>query len=320
MFWNEFSASREPLLNCVYQSNNVFVICEQERLDEENLKDAFQNLAARYKTIMYTSQTALGLSVSMLVVVIGLAACAVNPDTRRTSFNSIPAAEEREMGSFLHTLVTAQMKVVSTPQHTNRVQRVGKRLTSGLVAPHADWKFIVVEGDEFNAFTLPGGTIGVYTGLLNRIEGDDLLAAVMGHEVAHAMLRHPTEKISAAYTGNKIGQMISSPLGIVLSAEEKKLLGYKNIFRTMAMTDLLDRPVNQKRELEADAEGMRLMARAGYAPKAAIHLWGFMSDLDRQYGRGVASFLSSHPGGTRRLEFLAIRLPEAERLYQTAKR
>lgn len=269
---------------------------------------------------MHPSRAALSLSLSMLAAVIGLAACAVNPDTRRTSFNTIPAAEEREMGSFLHTVVTAQMKVVSTPQHTSRVQRVGHRLTSGLVAPHADWKFIVIEGDEFNAFTLPGGTIGVYTGLLNRIEDDDLLAAVMGHEVAHAMLRHPTEKISAAYTGDKIGQMISSPLAIVLSPEEKKLMSYKNIFRTTAIADLLDRPVSQKRELEADAEGMRLMARAGYDPKAAIGLWGFMSDLDRQHGRGVASFLSSHPGGARRLEFLAIRLPEAERIYQTAKR
>ncbi|MBV6501919.1 MAG: Beta-barrel assembly-enhancing protease [Prosthecobacter sp.] len=268
-----------------------------------------------------TCSCAAAFSASMPALILTLVvACTTNPDTRRTSFNAMPVAEEREMGKFLHTMVTAQMKVVHDDGRAGRVQRVGRRLTQGLRAPHAEWRFLVVEGTEFNAFTLPGGTIGVYTGLLDKLEGDDLLAAVMGHEVAHAMLRHPTEKLGGSYVGARIGEMISSPLAVVLSPEQKKLMHYKNLFRTMSITDLLDRPINQKRELEADAEGMRLMARAGYDPKAAIALWGVMSDLERRYGRGVASFLSSHPGGTRRLEFLAIRLPEAERLYQASKR
>jgi predicted Zn-dependent protease len=264
---------------------------------------------------------AIALSAPMLTMSLTvLVACTTNPDTRRTSFNAMPAAEEREMGRFLHTMVTAQMKVIEDPRHVGRLQRVGRRLTQGLAAPHAEWRFLVVEGKEFNAFTLPGGTIGVYTALLDALEGDDLLAAVLGHEVAHAMLRHPAEKLSSAYVGTRIGEMISSPLAVVLSPEQKKLMHYKNLLRTVSITDLLDRPINQKRELEADAEGMRLMARAGYDPKAAVALWGVMSDLERRHGHGVASFLSSHPGGTRRLEFLAIRLPEAERLYQASRR
>lgn len=88
------------------------------------------------------------------------------------------------------------------------------------------------------------------------------------------MLRHPTEKLGGSYVGAKIGEMISSPLAVVLSLEQKKPMHDKNLFCTMSITDLLDRPSNQKRELEADAEGMRLMARAGYDAKAAIDLWG----------------------------------------------
>ncbi len=109
------------------------------------------------------------------------------------------------------------------------------------------------------------------------MQGDDLLAAALGHEVAHALC-------------------------------------------TLSITDFLDRPVNQRSELEADAEGTRLMARADCDPKADVGLWAVMSDLECRHGKGVASFLSSHPGGARRLEFLAIRLPEAERLHEASGR
>jgi len=200
----------------------------------------------------------------------------------------------------------------------DRVHRVGRRIAAsvGRELPHADWEFVVFESEELNAFALPGGKVGVYTGLLNLVESDDELAAVMGHEIAHVSSRHSGERVTQ--------QMMvgAAALGAEIYMESEGVdSSSRMITRTLlgAGSQLgLLLPFSRLHETEADIIGLRFAAGAGYDPRAAATFWQKMKAASSDEGR-PPEFLSTHPSPDNRIARLQELAPELMPVYREAK-
>jgi predicted Zn-dependent protease len=202
------------------------------------------------------------------------------------------------------------------PELNAMVQRVGKRIAA--VAdkdlPDAQWEFVVFESKEANAFCLPGGKVGVYTGLIPIAKDDAGLATVMSHEIGHAVAHHGAERMSEAMVLEGAGQALGTAVsGADARVQQATMLAYgagSKVGREL--------PHSRKQELEADHIGMIYMARAGYDPNAAIEFWQRFSDYNKARGGSdswVAKFLSTHPVDEVRIQELRKLLPEAERAF-----
>ena len=192
-----------------------------------------------------------------------------------------------------------------------RIQEISRRLIpqTSTFRPDAakwQWEINVQESDEVNAYCMPGGKIMVYTGLIDQLKATDAeLAAVIGHEIAHALREHSRERLSRAY----VEQIALAGIGIATGAGEGTMQLAKQV---SAVTFTL--PHSREQESEADRIGLELMARAGYDPSASITLWQKMTRL----GGGGPEFLSTHPSGESRIRDLQAAVPRVMPLYQSA--
>lgn len=199
------------------------------------------------------------------------------------------------------------------PKTYQRVQAISKRLIPQTTAfrPDAakwDWEINVQESKDVNAYCMPGGKIMVYTGLIDQLDATDAeLAAVIGHEIAHALREHSRERLSRAY----MEQIALAGIGIATGAGQTTMQLAQQV---AAVTFTL--PHSREQEAEADRIGLELMARAGYDPNAAISLWQKMAKL----GGGGPEFLSTHPSGESRIRDLQAAVPRVMPLYQAADR
>ncbi|MDY0067105.1 MAG: M48 family metallopeptidase [Steroidobacteraceae bacterium] len=190
-----------------------------------------------------------------------------------------------------------------------RVQSITKRLIphTTVFRPDAlqwDWQVNVLTSEEVNAYCMPGGKIMVYTGLIQRLNTTDAeLAAVIGHEIAHALREHSRERISRAYAE----QLALAGVAWATGAGENVMTLARQV---SAVTFQL--PHSREQETEADRIGLELMARAGYDPNAAVSLWEKMLNL----GGGGPEFLSTHPSGESRIEDLRGKIPLVAPLYR----
>ena len=166
---------------------------------------------------------------------------------------------------------------------------IGKRIAKASGASY-DWEFTLIESKNVNAFCLPGGKIGVYTGILKIAKTNAGLAAIMGHEVAHATARHSNERVSQQllFAGGVMA------LGTAMKDNNKKNLIMAAIGLGAQFGVLL--PYSRKQESEADTIGLKYMARAGYDPREASELWIRMAGL----GKSPPEWLSTHPDPKRR--------------------
>ncbi|MGE4159737.1 MAG: M48 family metallopeptidase [Planctomycetota bacterium] len=205
-------------------------------------------------------------------------------------------------------------------RHTAMVQRVGRDLIAqaqlhyGSYCKGFEWEVVLFEQPQtVNAYCMPGGKIGIFSGILPVCENEAALAAVMGHEIAHALLRHGNERVSqqlgfvACITCVGIGLNQTS-----LSSDAKKIV--------LAGAGLggqygLILPFSRSHESEADVMGLKLMARAGYDPAEAPHLWRRMQ---QHGGGGPPEFLSTHPSHETRIADLESRQSEVAPLYQAS--
>lgn len=196
-----------------------------------------------------------------------------------------------------------------------QVRRVTQRLipVTSVFRPDATswkWETNVQTSDELNAYAMPGGKIMVYTGLVRMLDLSDAeLAAVLGHEMAHALREHTRERVSRAY-----GQQIAlAGIAAVTGAGE----GAVNLANTVASVTF-QLPHSREQESEADVMGLELMARAGYDPNAAVSVWQKMES--KGGGGGPPEFLSTHPASGSRIKDLQAAMPRVLPLYQAAKR
>jgi predicted Zn-dependent protease len=208
-----------------------------------------------------------------------------------------------------------QKHALNTDQQVyQRVQNITRRLipqtgTFRPDAPQWKWEVNVQTTEDVNAYCMPGGKIMVYTGLIEQLHATDAeLAAVIGHEIAHALREHSRERISRAYAE----QLALAGIAVATGASEATM---QLASQVSAVTFPL--PHSREQEAEADRIGLELMARAGYDPNAAVTLWQKMGKLS---SGGPPEFLSTHPSGESRIRDLQALVPRVMPLYQASAR
>lgn len=195
---------------------------------------------------------------------------------------------------------------------SQRVQAITRRLLPHAPAwnPRArtwQWEAVVLKSDQVNAFCMPGGKMAVYTGLVEQLRlTDDELAAVMGHEMAHALREHSRSQIAKQQLTEMGAGIAASLLGFGEGGQRLLGMGGQLLTLKFSRTD----------ETDADLVGLDISARAGYDPRAAITLWQKMLKAG---GGGGMEFLSTHPSGTTRIQDIERVLPQVMPLYERAR-
>ncbi len=197
----------------------------------------------------------------------------------------------------------------------NRVRAVASRLISATAefrsdAPGWRWETNVISSQEINAWCMPGGKIAVYSGLLDSLQlTDPELAAVMGHEIAHALREHGREKASQQVAQETVIGIGAAVLGAGQVAAD---------LASLAAQVTYGLPNSREFEREADRIGVELAARAGYDPRAAVTLWQKMAQSGG--GRGPPAFLSTHPTAADRIQDLQKYAAQVMPIYQSTQR
>lgn len=251
-------------------------------------------------------------TVSAAFLALLLAGCATTPTGRR----QVMMVDDQQMGQ-LGAQAFAQLrsdgKVSGDARQRTYVRCIADALIAELPEPwrSLDWEVEVFLDDTPNAFALPGGKVGVNTGMFKVAESADQLAAVVGHELGHVMYRHGGERLS---------QQLLAQAGLTVAAVAANMRSSENAGLVLsalgagAQVGVL-LPFSRKHETEADLEGQRLMARAGFDPAAAITLWQRMAQAG---GSRVPTFLSTHPNPQGRMAQLQANLPEVAPLFAQA--
>ena len=174
------------------------------------------------------------------------------------------------------------------------------------------WEVLVLDDNTPNAFALPGGKIGVHVGMLDVATSPGQLAAVLGHEVSHVLLRHGNERMSQSILADAAVNTASVAAGAAAPEYQELIVGGLGVGAQFGV--LL--PFSRKHESEADEVGQVFMARAGFYPAEAITLWQAMAQAG---GKGPAQWQSTHPSDETRIQRLRANLPKAMREYEKAR-
>jgi predicted Zn-dependent protease len=196
------------------------------------------------------------------------------------------------------------------------VQRVATRIAAAS-GEHFQWEYVLIESPEVNAWCMPGGKIAVYTGIMPVLKTEGALAAVLGHEVAHATRRHGRQQYARSMNTNLLGLALGAAIaggGQILCHTDtcKKATLVGGVAAGLATT-FFTLKFSRADESEADHYGQMYMARAGYEPSESIHLWERMDAAVG--GKAPPEILSTHPSDASRRSNLTEWLPDAERIY-----
>lgn len=263
----------------------------------------------------------IGVVAGILAVALGTTGCETNPYTGRSQLLMMPVSQELQMGAQAYAQVKNDPKVKQSqdPREVEPVKRVAARIIEAAkkskyaeMAQRFQWEVTVIKDDKtLNAFALPGGKIAVYTGIFPVAKNEAGLAAVMGHEVVHALARHGAERMSQ----NMVAQVGLQAANVALGAS-----GANPVLSQSAMAALgvgaqvgVLLPFSRAHESEADYIGILLAAEAGYDPRESVKLWERMEQLSG--GGGQSEFLSTHPSHGTRIQQLQEWMPEALSLY-----
>lgn len=236
--------------------------------------------------------------------------CTTVPETDRSQFNILSPSEEMQLGFSSFEQLKKEVPVSRDPALNALAQRVGRRIAAVAELPNAQWEFVVFDSKEANAFCLPGGKVGIYTGILPITRDEAGLATVMGHEVAHAVARHGGERMSTA-----MGlQVVGSVLGAATSGSAYgPILGQAYGVGAQLGVAL---PHSRGQESEADHIGLLYMARAGYDPEAAVAFWQRFAEFNRRSGGDTPWFLRTHPLDETRIQEIRALLPQAKAQFR----
>ncbi len=250
-----------------------------------------------------------------------LVACQTAPITGRSQFILIPESSDAALGLEAYNAILAESEISNDPALNGRVREVGHRIAAISPNPDFDWRFTVIKDDNPNAFALPGGKVGVNTGLFTVAKNDDQLAAVMAHEVGHAVARHGAERVSRAV-------LVQAGLAAILAASKPKEEGqpaeaepnqnaiYLQVLAAAATLAFI-LPFSRDQESEADHIGIRYMAEAGYDPRQSVALW---KNFKAAGGNRMPEFLSTHPLPDTRIQRLEALAPSMMPIYEANRR
>lgn len=238
--------------------------------------------------------------------------CTTVPETGRSQLNFISPAYEFSLGKAVFADVKRQYPASRDTNAIAMVTKVGQRIASVANLPGAEWEFVLFESSEVNAFCLPGGKIGVFTGILRYTKDEAGLAAVLGHEVAHAVAHHGAERMSQSmligFAGAALEAAISERASSRTAAAAAAAFG-------IGMIIGVELPHSRANESEADRIGLLYMARAGYNPAEAVNFWQRMGEQEKGKKSGPW-FLRTHPVGEQRIEDLKKWMIEAQLQYR----
>jgi predicted Zn-dependent protease len=252
-------------------------------------------------------RTALLATAATVAVLV--AACATSP-LGRSQFILISDDSINAQGVASYQQMQKEMPASKNARTNQYVNCIAQSVTAqvpnlhekGELAVPASWEVTVFDSEDVNAFALPGGKIGVFTGLLKVATTQDQLAAVIGHEVSHVLARHSAERASANIPA-QIGGAFASAYGV-------------GQLYSMGVSALFLLPYSRSHESEADLLGLDLMASAGFDPRAAVTLW---QNMAKAGGEKPPEILSTHPSDETRMHDLNERMKSALELYVTAK-
>lgn len=265
------------------------------------------------------------LAASMLALAAGCqsvqttSAGAVGIDRKQSMSSLVSEADLRKGSEQAYAQLMGQERTKGTlnadPQLTQRVRGIAQRLIPATAAFRPDapawkWEVNVVRSDQLNAWCMPGGKIAFYSGLITRLSlSDDEIAAVMGHEIAHALREHARERASEQQVAGAVIGVGAAILGVGRVGADLSQMAYKVA---------LGMPNSRAHEIEADRIGVELAARAGFDPRAAISLWQKMA---KGAGNGgPPQWLSTHPSAASRQTDLATYAARVMPLYEQARR
>ncbi len=244
-----------------------------------------------------------------------LAGCQLTKSpTGRTQALMYSNSDMNTLGAQSFEEMKKKEKVLTDRATNNYVNCVANAITKHVPASYGvnNWEVVVFDSEQVNAFALPGGHIGVYTGLLKVATTQHQLAAVLGHEVGHVLANHSNERLSRNQLTN-MGMQIAGGAFDMAGIENKELwmqgLGLGAQYG-VAM------PFGRKQESESDTIGLDLMAKAGFKPEHSVSLWQAMAKASG--GQQPLEFLSTHPSNERRISDLQKNMKPAQALYVKA--
>jgi predicted Zn-dependent protease len=256
--------------------------------------------------------------VGLLVVIVVFTACTRNEVTGKKSFSLVSEGQMQEMAIAEYDSFIKTNKVLNN-KDAEMVKRVGAKIATAITKYYTNkgkpevlagykWEYNLVDDKQANAWCMPGGKIVVYTGLLALTQNEDALAVVMGHEVAHAVAQHGTQRMSNAMVTQFGGQVLS-----VLLANKSQETHDAFLTAYGAGTQLgAILPHSRKQELEADKYGLLFAYLANYDPSAAISFWERMAAAST--GQKPPEIMSTHPADETRISKIKAYLPELLKL------
>ena len=262
----------------------------------------------------------IALGVICFIIPILLLGCATVPITGRRQLSLVSQYQMLSLGQAGYEQMLHQEKLSNNKEKIEMVNRVGARIATSAgqfmrengmqrELSKYDWRFILIDDDEnANAFCLPGGKIGIYSGILKYTQDEDGLAVVMSHEVAHAIANHGGERMSQLL----LIQLGGATLAAAMKDKPQKTQQYFLLAYGVGTNLGVMLPYSRLQETEADRIGLVLMARAGYDPRKAVALW---QQLNNNQNRSLA-FLSTHPASKNRIENIKRQIPYALRYYK----
>jgi predicted Zn-dependent protease len=247
----------------------------------------------------------------LLAACLLLTACATSP-LGRSQLKLFSDDDMAQMGVAAFAQTTKKTPVESGGQANAFVSCVARTITQTVAANagyQANWEVKVFRSDEVNAFALPGGKIGVYTGIFKVVRNQDQLAAVLAHEVSHVVAGHGNERVSEQYAT----QSVVGIVGAIAGDDSGGTLAQAALGLGAQYGVLL--PFSRAQESEADLLGLDFMSKAGFDPRQAVSLWQNMAQL----GGKPPEILSDHPSDETRIQQIEARLPQDVPLYEQAR-
>lgn len=240
-----------------------------------------------------------------------LIGCATSP-LGRSQLMLVPESQMDQMGAQAFSQLKSGTPIERNLTVNDYVRCVAEAITQTANSQThiSNWEIVVFKSNEVNAFALPGGKIGVYTGLLKVAKSPSQLAAVLGHEVGHVIAHHGAERVSQQ-AGTQLGL---EALGALTPENPNKnaLMGLLGVGVQVGV--LL--PFSRTQESEADIIGLNLMAQSGFDPTQSVELWKNM--IAASGGKSPPQILSTHPASENRIKDLEQHMPEALPYYQNA--
>jgi predicted Zn-dependent protease len=252
------------------------------------------------------------------VIAAALYGCATVPETGRSQLLLVDPGQVAQMSLTEFDKIKKSTPISHDPEQNALVKRVGLRIAAVAPVPNAKWEFVVFDKpDVLNAFALPGGKVGVYSGIFKITQDDAGLATVLAHEVGHVVARHGAERVSEGLLLQLGGMVLAEATKSRPEATQQVIQSAYGLGANVGIM----LPHSRQQELEADHLGLIYMARAGYDPHEAVAFWKrFKAYNDAHGGSRPPEFLSTHPVDERRIAQLEELMPEAAAEYSKARR